>query len=117
MTKLIPYDARYLANWMSETYQVPTGDASLTARARVLDIEKKLIPAQYDRPVTNINLNASSMAVDTYKFILLPIWLTTYQIKNDIYHAAINGQNGHVIGQLPVQGLTDWISDIFNSAG
>lgn len=115
LTKLIPYDARYLANWMAETYQVPTGDASLSARARVLDIEKKRIPTQYDRPVTNINVNASSMAVDTYKFFLLPIWLTSYQLKNDKYHAAINGQNGHVIGQLPVQGLSDWISDIFNS--
>lgn len=114
LTMLIPYDTRYLANWMTETYQISIGDASLTARAYVLDNEKRIIPSQYERPITDLNVNGSSMTVDTYKLILLPVWFTTYRTESDTYHVVVNGQNGHVTGQHPVQGLSDWISDIFN---
>lgn len=116
MGKLIPYDIHYLANWMTETYQLSIGDASLIARSRVLEEEKKLISSRYDRPIINVKVSGSSMAIDTYKLILLPVWFTTYKIKNDKYPAVINGQNGTVVGQLPVQGLSDWISGIFNGA-
>lgn len=117
MTKLIPYDARYLASWMAETYQISIGDASLSARATVLATEKRGIPGQYERPITDLSVSATSMAVDTYKLILLPVWFTTYRVDDDQYQVAINGQNGHVTGQHPVQGLSDWISDIFNKPG
>lgn len=114
MEKLIPYDVHYLANWMTETYQVSIGDASLIARSMVLEEEKKLVSSRYDRPIINVKVSGSSMAVDTYKLILLPVWFTTYKIKNDKYQAVINGQNGTVVGQLPVQGLSDWISGFFD---
>lgn len=114
LTKLIPYDARYLADWMTETYQISIGDASLTARSIVLAGEKEAIPSQYERPITDLSVNSSAMTVDTYKLILLPVWFTTYRVENETYQVAINGQNGHVNGQHPVQGLSDWISDIFN---
>ncbi len=117
LSKLIPYDARYLANWMAETYQISIGDASLTARSNVLASEKETIPSQYERPITDLALNSSAMTVDTYRLILLPVYFTTYRVENETYQVAINGQNGHINGQHPVQGLSDWISDIFNRPG
>lgn len=117
LTKSIPYDARYLANWMTETYQISIGDASLTARSYVLASEKESIPSQYERPITDLTVNSSAMTVDTYRLILLPVWFTTYRIENETYQVAVNGQNGHVSGQHPVQGLSDWISDLFNRSG
>jgi hypothetical protein len=53
------------------------------------------------------------MVVDSYQLILLPIWLTTYQHNQEQFEVTVNGQNGRVIGQLPAQGLSDWISGIF----
>lgn len=117
LTGLIPYDNRYLASWMTETYQINIGDASLKARSYVVDSEKRTIPGQYERAITDLAVNSSSMTVDTYKLILLPVWFTTYRLENETYQVAVNGQNGHVTGQHPVQGLSDWISDIFNRPG
>lgn len=116
LEKCIPYDPRYLASWIAETYQVSIGDASLIARKIVLEDEKKRISGRYDRPVTGLKVDASSMTIDTYKLILLPIWLTSFQIKNDRFQAGINGQTGHVIGQLPAQGLSNWISELFDNS-
>lgn len=112
----IAYDPRYLSNWLSETYQITLADASLTARKIALDREKIQIPQQYGRPISDLAIDGSSMAVNTYKLILLPIWLTTYALNQTNYQVAINGQNAQVIGQYPAQGLSDWIGNIFNGS-
>ena len=113
LTELVNFDSHYLANWMAETYQIPVSDASLTARKAVLETEKELIPNQYTSRITNLRIDPASMVVDSYQLILLPIWLTTYQHNQEQFEVTVNGQNGRVIGQLPAQGLSDWISGIF----
>jgi len=113
-SKAILYDPRYLSNWPAETYQITIGDASLSARKIALEREKLQITQQYDKPISDLSIDGSSMAVNTYKLILLPIWLTTYVYNKTNYQVAINGQNAIVIGQYPDQGLSDWIGNIFN---
>lgn len=38
----------------------------------------------------------------TYKHILLPIWMCTYAYKNKTYHFLINGQTGKIYGKKPL---------------
>lgn len=109
----VNYDPHYLADWPSETYQLSLGDASLLARKQVLDEEKEQIPSQYSSRITNLKIDTSSMAVDTVKLILLPIWLATYQTNQQSFDVAVNGQNGLVIGQQAAAGLSDWINNMF----
>ena len=37
----------------------------------------------------------------TYKYVLLPLWVGTYQYKGQNYSILINGQTGEVSGQKP----------------
>jgi hypothetical protein len=44
---------------------------------------------------------------------LLPLWLTTYRYKNEKYAAAVNGQTGHVAGQVPRSGMQKALAGLF----
>ncbi|MEM8486403.1 MAG: hypothetical protein AAF564_12700, partial [Bacteroidota bacterium] len=37
----------------------------------------------------------------TFKHILLPIWISSYRYKGEIYRFMVNGQTGEVQGQRP----------------
>jgi hypothetical protein len=39
------------------------------------------------------------------EYALLPIWLTTIECKGKIYHIAVNGQNGKVSGEYPIDSV------------
>ena len=115
-----PYDARYLANWAAEAYEIALGDASLEARSRAYKQYKKKL--QRDMKLMNMTSSSANMAIDSYKLLLLPIWLTTYPYDGEEYHVFINGQNGAVHGQLPKDiqkankkngGILGWLDDIF----
>ena len=42
-----------------------------------------------------------------WEYAFLPVWTVTYQNKKDdkIYYYAMNGQNGEVYGELPIDRL------------
>jgi len=38
----------------------------------------------------------------TYKHILLPVWVASYEYKGKRYHFLVNGQTGEVQGFAPI---------------
>ena len=94
-----PYDARYLANWPAEAYEISLGDASLEARSQAYKQYKKKM--KLETRLMNLTSSSANMAIDSYKLLMLPIWITTYLFGGDEYHVLINGQNGVVEGELP----------------
>jgi hypothetical protein len=97
---LVTYDPGYLADWPAETYQIEVGDASLDARQMALEIERRSIQDKFSfQRVNNLVLDSSSMLVDSFKLILLPVWIT-HVIMNDVhFEVVINGQEGTVSGE------------------
>lgn len=113
MTGLVTYDPRYLADWPAERYQLPLADASLRARRQIIkDVKKhqeKLSPDQY---VHDLVVNSSGLLVESYKLILLPLWMVHYKIEDAVYDVVINGQTGAVRGDRPqnlVGKLFSWL--------
>ena len=51
---------------------------------------------------------------EEWKYALLPVWTITYndRNKNKIYYFSINGQNGRVIGDLPIDQKKLWFTTI-----
>jgi len=114
-----PYDTRYLANWPAEAYEIALGDASLEARSRAYKQYKKKL--QRDMKLMNMTSSSANLAIDSYKLLMLPVWLTTYPYDGEEYHVFINGQNGAVRGELPREvlkankkngGILGWLDEI-----
>ena len=105
LEKLVAYDARYLADWPAERYQIPLADASLVGRKRVLrELRSKprKLAGEY---VQGLRLNSMGMVVESFKLILLPVWIVHYKVEGEVYDVVINGQNGMIHGDRPQSGI------------
>ena len=91
-----PYDARYLANWPAEIYDITMSDASLEARVQVVRQYTDRMRLEITN-VENMRLSSAGMTVESFKLVLLPVWMTEVQSNGELIHVLINGQNGRVV--------------------
>ena len=111
-----PYDARYLASWPAEVYDIPMAEASLDARAQSLkrykqDLPNLLLLTQL------ISTSSANMIVESFRLNLLPVWIAEIPFGGRQHLVLINGQNGTVASDLPEKkkestSLMDWLGDL-----
>jgi hypothetical protein len=53
--------------------------------------------------VRNFNGNTAYSNI-TYKYLMLPIWLSSFKYRDKTYQFVVNGQSGKVGGDYPVSG-------------
>jgi hypothetical protein len=109
-----PYDSRFLANWAAEVYTVPMSDASLDARSQAYAALKRDLPREI-ASLQNLRTSSAKLIIESFKLVLLPVWMTELQVREQLELVLINGQNGTVEGpgsSDPKDGLLDWLIDI-----
>jgi len=110
--RLVPYDARYLADWPAETYQITVSDASLVARSRILARMRPQIEAGITESFRDLHLSALRMVFETYKLILVSMWIARYRYEKIWYNVVVDGQTAAVRGDKPRTGVTGWLSGL-----
>lgn len=99
-----PYDRRYLSGYSAQHAQLNPEEGWTNGRAIMLeqlkDLAKQEIECRYDTS-RNVTVNASFSDV-TFKHLLLPVWVSTYEYKNKQYHYLVNGETGKVSADYPV---------------
>lgn len=112
-----PYDARYLADWPAELYDVPMAEASLDAREQVVARYRRELPNLV--PMSHlIGLFSSNLAIESFSLDLMPVWMTEIWFEGRSSLILINGQNGTIQGDVKrvaereKGGLMDWLSDL-----
>ena len=100
-TELVPYNAGYLSGWVVERYQIDLVAAAKTSRDR-MDTQMYALCASQVPGDTHRNLNVEDdYSGQTFKHILVPIWLLTYDYGAQIYQVVINGYTGTIAGRYP----------------
>lgn len=100
LTRLVQYDARYLADWPAQRYQLALSDASLVARREVLQqMRRRPYRLTGGQDVRDLTLNSTGLMILSYKLILLPVWMAHYELNGQSFDLFINGQNGRIHGQ------------------
>jgi predicted RNA-binding Zn-ribbon protein involved in translation (DUF1610 family) len=110
-----PFDLRFLADWMAETFTITAADAALEARKQAQEkLKCEIQAAELDQVVQNFNMRTANMLVESYRLVLLPVWLTSYTLGADPqrYELLINGQTAEVLGQKPERGLAGWVKNL-----
>ena len=105
LTKLLPYDERYLVNWIAETYNIPVAEASLDARQMILADEKRFILQQQMTEIRDLVLHSANVRVESYKLILFPAWLVHFTQGNEQIDIFINGQDGEIYSNYPTSSI------------
>lgn len=99
LSALKPYDPRYLASWLAEVYDVPMADASLDARSQAFKDVKRRMPHLLNG-VTLVRASSAGLMVESFKLVLLPVWMTELPFGGREHLVLINGQSGIVASDL-----------------
>ncbi len=114
---LVPYSTELLAGYVTEVYQLPLAEASVAARQRALQ-EAKTYEQKNSlagKKYRDFVMNSVGMAVDSYKLVLLPLWLASYRYREQTYPVAVNGQTGTVAGRIPRNWLQRALAALFSN--
>ena len=103
LEKLLRYQPGFLAGWPAGTYDISLAQASLDARAAIVqDATKKLwTKALPGKAISKMNLTRPEYSGQTFQLLLLPVYVGTYTYRGRTYHVLANGQNGKVAGDRP----------------
>ncbi len=98
-----PFRMEYLSGFLADRYDVSADENESRANQRIresVDAAMRDSVTGYDRVQTNqLNIKLRNASA---KYALFPVWLmtTSYQGQNYLY--AMNGQNGKIAGDMPI---------------
>ncbi|MEZ4591586.1 MAG: hypothetical protein R3D55_10675 [Chloroflexota bacterium] len=101
---LVPYDPAFLAGLSAQAYDVDLETAWASARQSMRAKTKAACQQQASASsMRNFSMNLD-FSDESWRYILLPIYLATYRYGDKVFQVLINGQTGAIAGQRPV----DW---------
>jgi hypothetical protein len=100
-TDLKPYDPGYVAGWVVEQYQIDLVAAAQHSR-QLMDSKVRSLCASNVPGDTHRNLQVSAdYSRQTFKHILVPVWLLSYHYGRKTYQVLANGCTGLIAGDRP----------------
>ena len=101
LSQLQPYKPDYLAGFQAEGYTVALADGNATAKQKMANVIVQDVRHDIGGDVQRIDTVATSYSDETFKHILLPIWIAAYKYNAKTYRFLVNGQTGEVQGERP----------------
>ncbi|MFO7539491.1 MAG: hypothetical protein R6X32_15730 [Chloroflexota bacterium] len=102
LDELVVYDPSYLAGLQAQAYDLPLDTAWERARRQM----RAAIKQSCRRQATSNRMRNFSMTLDfseeSWRYILLPLYLAVYHYNQAPYQIMVNGQTGQIAGQRPV---------------
>jgi DNA-directed RNA polymerase subunit RPC12/RpoP len=104
------YKPGFLAGWQAHGADIPLPNAWDDAKGSMRELARKTchddIPTRH---VRNFSMNAD-FNNETWRYILLPVYLSSYCFQEKVYQVMINGQTGAISGQKPVAWWKIWLA-------
>jgi len=101
LRELETYQTEFLAGFRAEnhTFGLEEGydESQVFMRAKIRD----WVRADIGGAKQSITSADTGFSDETFKHILLPVWITHYTLENKRYRMSVNGQTGKVYGQRP----------------
>ena len=99
--ELVPYNAGFLSGWVVERYQIDLVAAAREARDQMQEEITGMCASRVPGD-THRNLQVDSdFSGQTFKHILVPIWLLTYNYGAKNFQVVINAYTGKIAGKYP----------------
>lgn len=100
------YKPEYIAGFVAERYSLGLKDAWTTATRSIKEKLTRHISENIKREkradqVRNLQLGTNFSNI-TYKYLLLPIWVSNFKYNDKVFQFMVNGQTGKVAGKTPL---------------
>lgn len=110
LNELAPYEPTYLAGYQAQAYDVTLEQGWEMARHQMREQTRLACRQQ----ASSSKIRNFSMELDfsheSWRYVLLPVYLAAYQYDGKSYQVMVNGQTGAVAGQRPADWLKVWLA-------
>ncbi len=108
-TESLHYKPEYVAGFVSERYSIGLKDAWEKAKNFIKTrlnshITDKIKTENHADSVSSLKLTTTYDNIK-YKYLMLPVWISSFTYKGKLYQFMVNGQTGRVAGKTPVSAL------------
>lgn len=110
---LQPFNSSFLRGFVTEKYTIPLKQGHLTAKGEAERIAKRWCRQDIGgdtQRVTSMNVKLSE---ETFKHILLPIYVSSYRYNGKEYNFFVNGENGSISGTRPYSAWKIFLAILF----
>lgn len=101
LAELEPYAPEYLAGFQAEGYTVALTEGDAQAKSRMAAIIEADVRRDIGGDEQRIHDIDTERSNETFKHILLPVWMAAYKYNGKSYRFLVNGQTGEVQGERP----------------
>ena len=102
--EVVPYDTVYVSGWQVEHYSVTLSDGAKQG----MDLMHSALRSKAGSEVpgdTYKNLSIyPEYSRETFKHVLVPVWVLLYQYRGKIFQSVVNGYTGETAGEYPKSG-------------
>lgn len=100
------YQPEYVSGFLAERYSIGLQDGWNIAQQDIREHIRSQIASKvrFECGADHVRNVQFSTTYDniTYKYLMLPIWLSSFQYKSKVYQFMVNGQTGKVGGKAPI---------------
>ena len=105
-SKLVPYTPRVMAGFAAERYSIGLKEgwhlAQQTIQSRLHSNISNYVRRHWNADRTDSVSFSTLYSRITYKYLLVPVWISSFKYNEKVYQFAVNGQTGKVGGKAPV---------------
>ena len=101
-TDLKPYDPAFLSGWVTEQYQIDLIAAAQLSRTGMQQKTELMCGSEVPGDTHRALSVDADFSGQTFKHILVPIWLLSYTYSSTSYQVVINGYTGAIAGKYPL---------------
>lgn len=101
LSALEPYSPDFLAGMQAEGYTVTLADGHAVGRSKMEAVIHEDVRHDIGGDEQRIDDIDTDWRDETFKHILLPVWMAAYKYNGKSYRFLVNGQTGEVQGERP----------------
>ena len=98
---LQPFNSSFLSGFVTEKYTIPLNQGHLSAKGEAERIAKRWCRQDIGGDTQRVTSMNMSLSQETFKHILLPVYVSAYRFNGKEYNFFINGESGAISGTRP----------------
>lgn len=105
MRQLVHFDDKYFSGFRSESYQIKPADGfEIAKHAMAPQIKSSVLNdiGGDEQVIEQCQVNYTNIGI---KYVLLPVWISSYRYNNKTYQFIVNANTGWVTGERPLSWL------------
>lgn len=98
---LQPFNSSFLRGFVTEKYTIPLSQGHLAAKGEAKRIAERWCRQDIGGDTQRVSSMDVQLSEETFKHILLPVYVSSYRYNGKEYNFFVNGENGTISGSRP----------------